>query len=158
VIPTAILLVVAARRGLVMGRHILPDEVDPQRFPVAAVAAARRQQLDTRVYASTLSWSGYVEYAWPEARLFIDGSTDFHGSGLMRAYRDVKALVPGWTSTLDRWRVGTVLTAPESRLAGGLSRRPGWRIAYCDNDAVVIVRDSTATAVAPSGCAVHSAD
>jgi hypothetical protein len=143
-----VLSALAVGHGQLFGRQLLADDFDAEVFPVAAVRAAQAAHLDGRIFAD-FTWGGYILFAWPPQRVFIDGGTDFYGSSVMRDYDRVSHLEPGWREILQRWRVNAVLTDSHSKLARELARTPGWTVWYCDSVAVIARRDSVATAIDP---------
>lgn len=147
---SAFLALMALGHGSVLGRDLLVDEFDTQAFPVAAVNKARAEHLGRRLFAD-FTWGGYILFAWPEQRVFIDGGTDFYGSEVMRDYDEVSALDPGWRDILDRRRVDLVLTKSHSKLAREIVRTPGWAMWYCDSVSVIAKRDSTASSMSATG-------
>jgi len=134
-----LLLLLAWRGGEVAGRRVVADELDPGRFPVAAVAAAREAGLEGRIFNAYV-WGGYMVYAWPEQRVFIDGVTAHYGAALTADYLRVIGLDAGWREVLDRWRIDHALLPAGSRLAAQLALEPGWRPWYCDSVAVILTR------------------
>ncbi len=122
-------------------RHItpLPQTFNPSVFPVRAVRAARAAHLTGRIFAE-FPWGGYLLFAWPEQRVFIDGQTDFYGDSIMREYVEIHQLNPGWRTKLAAWRIDLALLITESPLADALAHEPGWRILYCDSTAVLFTR------------------
>jgi hypothetical protein len=136
--------VIAIGHGRLMGRQVLTDDFDGRVFPVAAVRAARAASLEGRIFAD-FTWGGYILFAWPQQRVFIDGGTDFYGSAVMRDYDRIAKLEPGWRDTMSRWRLDAVLTDSHSKLARELVRTPGWALWYCDSVAIVARRDPNVT-------------
>jgi hypothetical protein len=137
----ATLLVVvflAVLRGRVGDRQVVPSGFDPDRFPVAAVAAAREAGLRGRIFHE-FTWGGYLLYAWPEQRVFIDGGTDFYGPELMRESSEIKALLPGWQDQLSRWGVELVLMRPGAPLATALRAEPGWKVWHSSESSILLV-------------------
>ncbi|HET7551269.1 MAG TPA: hypothetical protein VFK04_08260 [Gemmatimonadaceae bacterium] len=139
-----VLSLVAVGHGRLLGRQLVADDFDDSVFPVAAVRAARVANLEGRIFAD-FTWGGYVLFAWPEQRVFIDGGTDFYGSAIMRDYDRISQLEPDWRDILERWRVDAVLTDSHSKLASEIARTPGWALWYCDSVAVIARRDASAT-------------
>jgi hypothetical protein len=139
----------AASRGRVLGQPVIANEFDAKTFPIEAVAKARSAGVSGRIFAD-FSWGGYLLFAWPEQRVFIDGGTDFYRSPVMRDYEEISSLDPGWRAVLDRRYIDLVLTRSHSKLARELVRTPGWSMSYCDSIAVMIRRDSLREATDPS--------
>lgn len=137
---TALLLsALAAHGGRIGTTQVLVDRFDPARFPVSVVARARAAGLQGRIF-NELSWGGYLLYAWPEQRVFIDAQTDFYGEELASEYLEVETLAPGWRDRLQRWGASIVLFPAGSRLISELQRDPAWRVWDADSTAVLLVR------------------
>jgi hypothetical protein len=119
-----------------------------RRMPIQAVAAARGAGLSGRVFAD-YGWGGYVLFAWPEQKVFIDGGSDFYGSALMRDYNTLRSIRPGWRALMDRWHFGIIMVRPEASIASELAHEGSWRYWYCDSTAVVLVPASAIVPAAP---------
>ncbi len=138
------LVALALLHGRVGSRELVWDRLDRREFPVEVVARARAEGVEGRLFHE-FTWGGYVLYAWPEQRVFIDGGTDFYGPDLMRTYMDVSGLQPGWRDTLVAREIDLVLMPTASPLANELAQ-DGWRVRLCDPTAALLQRDS-----APAG-------
>lgn len=145
-----LLLLVAASRGRLFDVPLVPNRFDPGFFPVAAVDRARAAGLDGRMF-NDLQWGGYVLWAWPEQKVFIDGATSFYGTALAETYLNVINLGPGWRDALDRRGITLVLVRPASRLARALASEPGWETWYSDATAIVLLRRGAAEPSARRG-------
>jgi hypothetical protein len=120
-----------ARRGLV------PGYFDPATFPVAATEKARAAGLTGRIY-NDFTWGGYLLFAWPEQKVFIDGQTDFYGEELTRTHISIQGLYPGWRDQLKKWDISLVIMPTGSSLVHELARDPAWRVWHCDRTATVL--------------------
>lgn len=123
--------VVAAARGTVAGMKVVPHALSPLEFPIALVERARAERWQGRLIHDFV-WGGYLVYAWPEQKVFIDGGTDFYGPELMRTYMDISDLRPFWRDSLARWEIDRALLPTGSALAHELLREPGWTLKACD--------------------------
>ena len=132
--------VVAAGRGRVGGMQLIPNALDREQFPIGVVERARTEGVEGRVFHDFV-WGGYMLYAWPEQKVFIDGGTDFYGPALLKTYMDVATLRPGWRDTLDARNITLVLVAPTTTFAHEVLRQPGWRVRDCDATAVLLQRE-----------------
>jgi len=132
--------VVAAGRGEVGGVKAVPNALDPTEFPIAVVRRARAERVDGRIFHDFV-WGGYILYAWPEQKVFIDGGTDFYGPALLATYMDVATLRPGWRDSLEARNISVVLVAPTTTFAHEVLRLPGWRVRDCDATAVLLQHD-----------------
>jgi hypothetical protein len=136
---TALLLGLALSRGRVGNRELIPDGFNPVRFPVAAVSRAREAKVEGRIFNEFI-WSGYILYAWPEMKVFIDGGSDFYGGELLRTHRDIMNLQTGWRDSLDAYRIDLTLTATGRPITEELLREAQWVPRFCDSTAVLLSR------------------
>jgi hypothetical protein len=146
----AVALALGIADGRVDGRQLLGGSFSPDRAPVAAVAAARSAGLSGRVF-SEFGWGGYLLYAWPEQKIFIDGGTDFYGGGLMRDYGIIRDARPGWPELVRHWDFSMMIVPPDAPIATELTRDHDWRYWYCDATAVVIMPAGSAAPPNPGG-------
>jgi hypothetical protein len=159
-LPVAVLLVgLAVARGRAGSVQLIRDVFDATIFPVAAVAKARNEHLEGRLFTE-FPWGGYLVYAWPEQKIFIDGGTDFFGEDLFREYGKIKQMTPGWRDLLAKREISLVLLRRESTLAHEIAREGRWNLWYCDSLAVMLRRSATPSAVTPAGAdsAEHTLD
>jgi hypothetical protein len=150
-LPIAVLLCwLAAAGGRIGSVQLISERFDGTVFPMAAVAKARSAGLEGRLL-SDFAWGGYVGYAWPEQKIFIDGGTDFFGEDVFREYAKIKSLTPGWRELLARRDISLMLLRRESTLAHEIARDGRWSLWYCDSLAVMLRRSPTTLAVTPAG-------
>ena len=134
-------LVAAALAGSARdGGRLLPAAFDPAVFPIDAVARARAAGLQGNVF-NEFAWGGYLLYAWPERRVFIDGQTDFYGEELTREYADLRAARGAWEARLSHRGIELVVLPPDAPLVQRLAGMPAWRTWYADGTATIMVRD-----------------
>ncbi|MGH7517785.1 MAG: hypothetical protein ACREOC_09980 [Gemmatimonadales bacterium] len=144
-IVAGLLVAIAALGGRFAGVELVPNRFKETAFPVAVVDRARAARVSGPIF-NQFTWGGYLLYAWPEQRVFIDGGTDHYGETLFNQYIQIWNLDPGWRDVLDKWKIELVLVDPRSRLATELVREPdpGWRVWGCDSVAVLLERDGSA--------------
>ena len=140
-LAAAALLLLAALAGRSSGEsRLLGARFDPAVFPVEAVERARAAGLSGNVF-NEFAWGGYLLYAWPERKVFIDGQTDFYGEALTQEYADLRAARIDWAARLSRRDISMVILPPDAPLVEHLSRTPGWRTWYADGTATILVAD-----------------
>jgi hypothetical protein len=139
----AVFLMLLFGSGRVAGVPVVVAGYDPTIFPVEAVRKAREARLEGKIFNQFI-WGGYILYAWPEQRVFIDGQTDFYGEDLTREYGQIVAL-QSWRQRLMDRGVKIVLVDRRSALAAELSTEPGWSLMYEDSTAVLYSRSTTPT-------------
>ena len=154
-IPAVLLMVtVALGRGRLGSAQLIRDEFDATVFPVAAVSRARDHELNGRLYHD-FAWGGYLLYAWPQQRIYIDGGTDFFGEDLFREYSMIKAMAPGWRDRLEAHDVSLLLLRRESPVSHQVARDGTWSMWYCDSLAVVFRRSEAADRSVRADSAEH---
>ncbi len=126
--------------------HLIPGSFDPNVFPVLATEKARQAGLTGRIYNDFI-WGGYLLFAWPEQKVFIDGQTDFYGESLTRTHNEIAGVNPGWRDKLAKWSVDLVMMPGQSSLAHELVREPAWSLWYCDSTAVILAKAARAPGV-----------
>jgi ABC-type amino acid transport system permease subunit len=134
---TVALIVLGATGGRIAGTRIVRAEFDERTFPVAAVAAAREAGLQGNML-NLFTWGGYIIWAWPEQRVYIDGMTDFLGNAVLESYSKVLWLEPGWETELDAHDVTLAIMPAGSRVVHALSSKPGWLTWYEDDVATIL--------------------
>ncbi|MEN8374354.1 MAG: hypothetical protein ABFS34_02780 [Gemmatimonadota bacterium] len=130
------LSLVAVNEGRLAGAQLLPNGFSPDRFPVEAVRAARAADLAGPLF-NEMVWGGYVAYAWPERRAYIDGL--LYDGELLEEYRTIAMARPGWREAIEGRGMRLALVAPGGALAEHLVDEPGWGLRHCDGTAAVIV-------------------
>jgi len=128
------------RSGIALDFQQVGNRFDPQVFPVAAADWLEDHPQKAEMF-NYFPWGGYLLYrTWPEARVFIDGQTDFYGEALTRQYEQVISRSAGWQGVLDQYRVNWMILPPRQALAQWLRADPGWVIVYEDGTAVIFNR------------------
>jgi hypothetical protein len=111
-------------------------EFDPSYFPVAAVEKLRLEP-PARIFAHD-QWSDYLIYRlYPNARVFVDGRSDYYGAEFSENLTTLQNVRYGWETILSRFGVDTMLLPPASPLAGALKECSRWRLVYDDGIALV---------------------
>lgn len=118
----------------------LTDEV-----PVRAAEFLKRQP-GPGVMLNYQPWGGYLEWTlWPARRPFVDGRIELHPPSVWRDYFAATYPSADWESLLARYGVGTLVLSVEqnARLIQTALQSARWRVAYADDQAVVLVRNAS---------------
>jgi hypothetical protein len=137
------MVILSLAHGRIGPWTVIPDGFDRRDFPVEAVSEARAAGLEGRVFNEFL-WGGYLIYAWPEQKVFIDGGS--YNDRMISAYAQILFRTPGWRDALRRWDISLVLVPAGSSLAAELSGEPGWKIWHRDAVATLLRREGPAPA------------
>jgi hypothetical protein len=136
-----ILSVVLLLGGRIGGFAIIPAEFSDEDFPVVAVDRAREAMLTGRLL-SEYTWGGYVLYAWPEQRVFVDSMADFFGLELLQRYSMMRDAGPLWRELLRSHDISLVLLSHEAPLTERLRREAAWELWHEDPTAIIFRRTS----------------
>ena len=140
-LAAVLLAAVAAHGGRVGGARLLENRFDPRVFPVEAVRRARADGVEGRIF-NELAWGGYLLYAWPEQKVFIDAQTDFYGEQLSREYVTLRGNEPGWELQFRNRRVQLVLLPADAPLARTLAAG-GWKELSEEGPAILLRRPAS---------------
>lgn len=140
-----------------------PSELDLQaivtkRFPVRAVEYTRSHDVPGPMY-NTYGSGGYLIWALPERKVFIDGRGDLYEiGGAFSDYLQVATLKPAAFAVLRSYGIQSCLLDRHEPLATVLAALPDWRQAYADElSAIFVRRDGTprASPLAPGSPQKH---
>jgi hypothetical protein len=76
----------------------------------------------------------------PERKVFIDGRNDFYGEELVREFRQVYDVKPGWENVLEKYNVGWTILPRKHSFNSLLALRKDWKLLYQDDVATVYTR------------------
>jgi hypothetical protein len=129
----------AAIVWLFPGKTDLEAQVE-SRNPVGAVRYIRRAQPAGRML-NDYRFGGYLIWALPETKVFVDGRTDiFDWTGVLDEYVRWANLTDDPVALLDKYHIGFCLLYRDSAAARVMPYLPGWKKAYEDGLAVVFIR------------------
>ena len=86
-------------------------------------------------------WGGYLIYRlYPRALVVVDDRHDLYGDQFFRSYLKMVHVEKGWEEFLKENPAGALLLPRDAALTSILLRTPGWKEAYEDHVATVLVR------------------
>ncbi len=121
------------------------QEIISRKFPVRAVDYVRSHAVPGPMY-NTYGYGGYLIWALPEQKVFIDGRGDlYEAGGAFSDYLEAANLKPAAFAVLRAYRIQSCLLDRSEALAAVLSNHPDWRAEYSDDVSVLFVRRSGTT-------------
>jgi len=109
-------------------------------FPAGAVDYIRKTNLAGPMF-NEFVWGGYLMWALPERKIFIDGRADFYDyAGVLSEYGDWYLVQEDPRRLLDKYGVKFCLLTPTAPEANVLPLLPGWREVYRDGNSVIFAR------------------
>jgi hypothetical protein len=90
-------------------------------------------------------WGSWFEFAIPDNPVFVDSRIELFPGAVWNDYLAVSNGRAGWDRILDRWKVDVVAVNLDQQgsLVEVMQRDRRWRLAYRDDDGVVLVRSSS---------------
>ena len=137
-----LVMVMMALFAVIKWAELIHDQSsnEARMYPVKAVDQLASLPDRERLFAH-YDWGGYlILKLYPSSKVFVDGRADLYGADLLRQFRAVIELRPGWRQILDSWDVKTVLVPSSSAAAQALALDPAWRLQYQDADASLFAR------------------
>ena len=117
----------------------LQQQVESQN-PVKAVQFIKASHLSGPML-NEYGFGGYLIWAAPEHPVFVDGRGDvFEWSGVLGEFNDWKTLRSDPNALLRKYGISFCLLSRQSPTVRVLLLLHEWKIAYSDNNAVVLVR------------------
>ena len=116
------------------------QEIVSSHFPVRAVDYVRGHAIPGPMY-NTYGYGGYLIWALPEQKVFIDGRGDlYERGGTLSDYSEVARLETAAFAVLRGYRVQSCLLRRSEPLATVLGNDPEWHKEYSDDISVLFVR------------------
>ncbi len=126
-------------------RH-LNEEIE-KKNPVKAVQFIRTSHLSGRML-NLYMWGGYLIWAAPDHKVFIDGRADLYDSaGVLTQYLQWARVEANPTTLLDKYRVDFCLLSKDSPTSRVMPFLLGWKSIYSDDAALIFQRMAPATAL-----------
>jgi hypothetical protein len=114
---------------------------DDVQSPISALAATP-EEVRARPVLNAYNFGGYLIYEGVPT--FIDGRADMFGEEFLQYYIDIAA---GDEDLLDEaieeYEIGWTIFKPDDEIVEVLNEKPGWRVLYEDDTAIVHVRDAS---------------
>jgi hypothetical protein len=141
ILPNAVTLAVLATAIVLVfpSAPALAQQVE-QANPVKAVRFIQQSGLSGRMLNEHV-YGGYLIWAAPEHKVFIDGRGDvFEWTGVFREYQDWTGLQADPQLLLDKYQISLCLLSRHNAMIRVLRLLPGWKQVYSDDLAVVFVK------------------
>lgn len=114
---------------------------EAERVPVAAVDHIQSDR-PPKPILNSYDWGGYLIWRlWPEYRSFVDGRTDLYGDAFLQDYLQLWRAEGNWQRQVRKYGFESALLEPGAPLVTSLESE-GWRTAYRDGQAVLLIRSS----------------
>jgi len=135
----AILLIAAMAIHLPRGRKAMLAEIG-EGYPVKAADYIRENRLPQPLF-NAFPWGGFLTWYLPEYPVAIDGRTDLYGDDFNIQYAKAMNAEIHFSQFPPFSQAGTLLLERNSVMGKALASVPGFKVAYSDEVAVVLVRE-----------------
>lgn len=131
----ALLAMVAVGKLYVVSHPALVGHYLAQGSPTGAIQWINDNRPGARVL-NEYNWGGYLQWAMPAAKIFVDGRTDIFGDEVIGAWIQVVQGGDGWEDVIARYEVDLVMVMPDRALVHKLEQA-GWTKVFADEKAVI---------------------
>jgi len=139
----ACVLLVMAKPALTGGVPLFPTDFPADRYPVAAVDYVRTHPDAIRgEMFNHFVWGGYLEFALPERKPFIDSRNVLYGLDLVHEFLVANGPKPGWESVFAKYNVGWTILPAQHPLNRILELSPDWIRVFSNQQVLVFTRAS----------------
>ena len=136
-------VLVMAKPRLVGGAPILVTDYPASRYPIAAVDYLRAHPQAVRgEMFNYFLWGGYLDYALPEWKPFIDSRTDMYGLDLVHEFKTANDPKPGWEAVFAKYDVGWTILPAQHPLNRILELDSHWTLVFSNQETLVFSRAS----------------
>jgi hypothetical protein len=136
----AVALAISSTAGIPSVRSVAIEKNDQSNFPHRGL-----RWIQDHPRANILNqydWGGYFTWLAPEIPVAVDGRPDMYGDEFMDRHVSIWHAQEGWQTRLDEDGYQRVFGSPSAALVKKLRSTPGWRVAYEDEQSVVIDRQA----------------
>ncbi len=107
-------------------------------YPLEAIRVWESEGLPGNLLNS-YAWGGYLDWAVPNTKVFVDGRTDLFGDDILQQWMKAVRAEDGWQDVLAQWDIHTVLLEPDMPLVEQL-KAAGWSVDYQDEKSILLER------------------
>jgi len=136
-------LAVMAKPALAGGAPLIATDYPSTRYPMAVVDYLRAHP--DAVHGEMFNyflWGGYIEFALPSRKPFIDSRQNCYGIDVFHEFRTADQPKPGWEAVFAKYHVGWTILPVQHPLNRILELSPGWTRVYSDRLTLVFSRVS----------------
>ena len=137
------MLLILAKPRIAGGRPLLTTDFPPDRYPMAAIdfLRAHPEAVHDEMFNDFL-WGGYLEFALPERKPFIDSRNYTYGLELAREFRTANEPKPGWETVFAKYGVGWTILPRDHPLNRILELNPAWTLVFSNRLTLIFSRVS----------------
>jgi hypothetical protein len=136
-------LLVAAKPAIGGGAPLYATDYPPSRYPVAALEYVRTHPEAVRgEMFNYFLWGGYIEFAIPQHKPFIDSRNYSYGIDLFHEFQMANEPKPGWEAVFAKYSVGWTILPVQHPLNRILELDPHWKQVYSDSLTLIFSRVS----------------
>lgn len=123
------------RLGLMTLRPVV-DHFMENDYPVGAVQWLQEIPTPGNML-NEYNWGGYLIFANPQNRVFVDGRTDLFGDDIIGQWQKAVLGDPEWDTIFEEWDIHLVLLQPDRPIIA-LLKNNGWQMVYEDSRSILL--------------------
>lgn len=136
-------LLLVAKPAIAGGAPLLATDYPSNRYPVAALDYIRAHP--DAVHGEMFNyflWGGYIEFALPQHKPFIDSRNYSYGIDLFHEFQTANEPKPGWEAVFAKYNVGWTMLPVQHPLNRILELSPQWTLVYSNQLTIIFSRVS----------------
>ena len=135
------LIVIALNNGYLFDKKIVNCNFPASDIPVKAMEYVKEHPIKGNMLNQD-NWGGYIMYAYPGTKVFMDGRLDMYQQDFLDQYQKVARATLGWQEILDKYDVQWIVFNNKTALHNLLDASPDWDVYYRDELATVFIRSN----------------
>lgn len=133
-----ITVVIALNKGYVDKTQVLNCYFSEKEIPVQALKYFEANPVSGNLFNQD-NWGGYIIYAYPQIKVFMDGRLDMYQQEFLDEYQKVVSISPEWQHILQKYNVKWILIENNTEFHNLLTNSPEWQTYYKDSLASIFV-------------------
>ncbi|MGD9580634.1 MAG: hypothetical protein AB7V50_04620 [Vampirovibrionia bacterium] len=136
-----IIIIVSSYNSINGGsKNLVECAFSPKELPINALKYLEKNPLKGNMF-NLDNWGGYIIYAYPDIKVFMDGRLDMYQQKFIGEYQKVVGVSPDWQDVLNKYNVDWVLISNNTLLYNMLAHSKEWSVHYTDKLATIYKRN-----------------
>lgn len=129
----------ALNNGYFFDKKVLNCSFSPEYIPVRAMKYYEEHPIKGNMLNND-NWGGYIIYAYPKTKVFMDGRLDMYQQVFLDQYQTIVSGGPGWDKLMAKYDVQWILFDNKTLLYNLLENTPEWKKVYQDELSSIFIR------------------
>lgn len=137
-------VLIALNNGTVFGYNVMNNRFSQIYFPVKALQYVENNPIKGNMLNED-NWGGYIIYAHPSLKVFMDGRLDMYQQAFLDEYQKLNKGKPEWQDILEKYNVSWILFSNNTYFHNLVKASPNWEVYYQDELSTIFVKKQPKT-------------